>query len=214
MSTLLQLVNEVLRRTGQQEVSTLVNATTPALQTIDFLNETYFEMLQRLKVKRLCKSGSFTTSPGIAAYTLATDGDIDTLLPDSIREESTQNTLKEVTYTYPLENGEDQTGKPHCFYRMASQIHLYPVPNGVYIFLYNYLITPQNLTGDSATTALPESWEKVLILGTQSRLEKFLGENGSENYLLYRDGLTQLKSLSLLKPAYRMKGYYRGTRSV
>jgi hypothetical protein len=97
---------------------------------------------------------------------------------------------------------------------MASQIHLYPVPDGVYTFVYNYLVIPKNLTSDSATTALPESWEKVLILGTQSRLEKFLGENGSENYLLYRDGLTQLKSLSPLKPAYRMKGYYRGTRSV
>lgn len=214
MSTLLQLVNEVLRRTGQQEVNTLINAAIPALQAIDFLNETYFEMLQRLKVKRLCKSGSFTTSNELAAYTLATDGDIDTLLPDSIREESTQSILKEVPYTYPLANGEDQPGKPQCFYRMTHQIHLYPIPDGVYTFLYNYLITPQNLSGDSTTTALPESWEKVLILGTQSRLEKFLGENGSETYLLYRDGLTQLKSLSPLKPAYRMKGYYRGTRSL
>ena len=45
MSTLLQLVNEVLRRTGQVEISSLTGAQTPAIQTRDFLNETYFEML-------------------------------------------------------------------------------------------------------------------------------------------------------------------------
>lgn len=214
MSTLLQLVNEVLRRAGQQEVTTLASAPTPAAQTIDFLNETYFEMLQRLKVKQLCKSASITTSQDVSAYTIATDGDIDLLVPDSIRETTKQNQLKEVAYTYPQEHGETQTGEPRFFYRLSNQIHFYPIPDGAYTLLYHYLIAPQNLTGDSTEPAIPESWEKVLVLGTQSRLEKFLGENGSENYLLYRDGLTQLKSLSPLKPAYRMKGFYKGANTL
>ena len=214
MSTLLQLINEVLRRTGQQEVTTLNNATTPTVQAIDFLNETYFEMLQRLKVQPLTKAGSITTSEGVAAYTPSADHEPDGLLPDSLQEESTQQRLREVAYTYPLEHGETASGLPRYFYRNGSQIHLYPIPDGVYTIRYQYRVKPQAFNANNDVTALPESWERILILGTQARLEKFLGEDGNDNYLLYRDGLTQLKSMSPLKPAYRMKGFYRGARSI
>jgi len=214
MSALLQLINEVLRRTGQQEVTTLSNATTPTVQAIDFLNETYFEMLQRLKVQALTKAGSITTSAGVVAYTPAADHDPDGLLPDSLQAENSQQRLREVAYTYPLEHGENVSGPPAYFYRSSGQIHLYPIPDGVYTIRYQYRIKPQILSGDSDVTALPESWEKVLVLGTQARLEKFLGEDGNDNYLLYRDGLLQLKSMAPLKPAYRMKGFYRGARSI
>lgn len=210
MSNLLQLVNEVLRRSGQQEVNTLLNAPTPALQTIDFLNETYFEMLQRLKVKRLCLSASITTTPDTAAYNIAPSNDIDRVLADSVRDISHKKTLKEVAYTYPQARNENETGQPQFFYRMDNQIYFYPVPNGNYTIQYRYLVTPHKLATDEESPAIPEHWEQVLVLGTQSRLEKFLGEGGSENYLLYRDGLTQIKSLSPLKPHYRMKGFYRG----
>ena len=65
MSTLLQLVNQVLRRTGQIELSTLVNAQTPAVQARDFLNDVYTEILQRLNSRRMLRSGSFTSSNGV-----------------------------------------------------------------------------------------------------------------------------------------------------
>lgn len=210
MATLLQLVNEVLRRTGQMEVSTLTGAQTPATQTRDFLNETYFEMLQRLKVQRLMKSGSFPTINGTASYTLAADGEADSLIADSVIETASQQRLTEVDYTYPLSHGTMASGKPEAFYRSGNQITLYPAPNAVYTLQYRYLVKPAALTNDLDTTQLPPEWEKVLILGTQARLEKFLGENGSDNYLLYRDGLSQLKSRSPLKSHYRMRGFYRG----
>lgn len=214
MSTLLQLINEVLRRTGQQEVTTLTDATTPAIQAVDFLNETYIEMLHRLKVQHFTKPGTLTTSAGIAAYAPASDASVDNLLPDSLRMENDQIRLQEVSYTYSLEHGENASGRPEHFYRSGGQIYLYPIPDGVYTIDYQYQVKPQSLSGDSATTELPENWEKVLVLGTQARLEKFLGEDGNDNYLLYRDGLTQLKSMAPMKPVYRMKGFYRGARSI
>ncbi len=214
MSTLLQLVNEILRRTGQVEASTLNEAQTPIIQTVDFLNETYTEMLQRLQVNRLQQSATFNTSSGTAAYSLTTQCEVQDLIADSVQETGSQLRLEEVDYTYPIAHGETLSGKPQYFYRKGSQLFLYPVPNAIYTIRYDYQRSPQKLSLNSDTTALPESWEKVLILGTQARLEKFLGEGGSDTFLLYRDGLAQLKSLAPRKPEYRMKGFYRGGRTI
>lgn len=214
MSTLLQLVNEILRRTGQVEASTLSGAQTPIIQAVDFLNETYTEMLQRLKVSRLQQSATFNTTAGTAAYSLAAQCEVQDLIGDSVQETGSQLRLREVDYTYPINHGETVSGKPQYFYRKGSQLFLYPVPNATYTIRYDYQRSPQKLSLDSDTTALSESWEKVLILGTQARLEKFLGEGGSDTFLLYRDGLAQLKSLSPRKPGYRMKGFYRGGRTL
>jgi hypothetical protein len=188
MSSLLQLVNEVLRRTGQVEISTLANAQTPAIQTRDFLNETYF-----------------------AAYSLAGDAEINSLLGNSLLETGTQQQLWETDYTYPLLRGVTVTGKPECFYRSGNQLYFYPIPNGTYTIQYDYLLKPTNLNSDGDTTLLPVEWEKVLILGTQARLEKFLGESGQDTYLLYQDNMSQLRKRAALKPQFRMKGFYRGS---
>lgn len=210
MSTLLQLVNEVLRRTGQVEISTISNAQTPAVQARDFLNETYFEMLQKMKSQRFLKQATLTTSNGTASYNLATDAEINSLMGNSLLETSTQQQLWETDYTYPLTRGTTVTGQPECFYRSGNQLYFYPIPNGTYIIQYDYLLKPTNLSNDSDTTLLPIEWEKVLILGTQARLENFLGESGQNTYLLYQDNLDQLRKRSALKPQFRMKGFYRG----
>lgn len=212
MSTLLELVNEVLRRAGQIETGTLATAQTPVSQTRDFLNETYFEMLQRLKANRLMKSGTLQTVAGTAAYNLAADAEINSLVGDSVLETGSGALLHEVDYTYPAQHGASAGGRPEVFYRAGGQLMLYPVPDAVYTLGYHYLAKPTALSNDNDITALPVEWEKVLVLGAQARLEKFLGEPGTETYLLYRDGLSQLKSRSPLKPHYRMRGHYRGSQ--
>lgn len=210
MATLLQLINEALRRTGQTEVSTLLNAQTPAIQARDFLNDTYVEMLTRLRVRRLIKSGTLSTSPGIRTYALAADTDIDHLLDGSLTDAETRHPLQEQNpaNTHALQG--IGSGRPTHFYRTGQQIHLSPTPDNSYTLHYQYLITPSALTQDSDTTQLPEAWEKTLILGTQARLEKFLGESGTETYILYRDALAQLRSKAPINPVQRMRGAYRG----
>lgn len=210
MSTLLQLVNEVLRRTGQVEATTLVDAQTPITQTRDFLNETYVEMLQRLNSQRFIRQDSLNTVNGTANYAIAADADINSLLADSVVETTSKKILQEVDYSYPLSRPNTVNDRPTCFYRSGSQLYLFPTPNAVYTIQYQYLVKPATLSNDSDTTQLPVEWEKVLVLGTQARLENFLGESGEETYLLYRDGLSQLKSRAKLKPHSRMKGFYRG----
>jgi len=210
MSTLLQLANEVLRRTGQLEVTTLVNAQSPAIQVRDFINDTCFEMLQKLKAQRFLKQATISTSNGTAAYNLATDAEINSLVGDSVLLTATQQKLWETDYTHPLTHGTTATGKPECFYRSGNQLCIYPTPDATYTIQYSYLIKPANLTNDSDTPQIPAEWEKVLILGAQARLEKFLGESGQDTYLLYLDSLGQLRKRGAMKPQARMKGFYRG----
>jgi hypothetical protein len=214
MSTLLQLVNEVLRRTGQVEISTLSNAQTPAVQVRDFINDTYFEMLQKLKSQRFLKQATVTTINGTASYNLASDAEINALLGDSVIETGNGQALRETDYTYPLTHGTNATGKPNCFYRAGNQIVLYPTPDATYTVQYSYLIKPANLNADSDTPQLPAEWEKVLILGAQARLEKFLGEpeSAEQSYMLYLDNMGHLRKRGSLKPEARIKGSYRGGR--
>lgn len=214
MSTLLQLVNEVLRRTGQVEVSTLSNAQTPATQTRDFINDTCFEMAQKLKTQRFLKQGTITTANGTSAYNLASDAEINSLLGDSVLESGSEQPLRETDYTYPLTHGRDATGQPTCYYRAGNQLVLYPTPDAAYTVQYSYLIKPADLLDDDDTSPLPPEWEKVLILGAQARLEKFLGEPDAaeQSYMLYLDSMGQLRKRGSLKPGARIRGSYRGGR--
>ncbi len=212
MSTLLNLVNEVLRKSGQREVTTLVNAETPTVQTIDFLNQIYFELLQVLKVKRLIKTSTFNTVNGTSNYALSVDTDVDSLLSDSILETQEQRILSCVDYTYPLKHGINATGKPDKYYIQDDELYLYPTPNNIYPIQYKYLVKASKLSSDSSTTELPEEWEHVMTQGALSLLDKFLGEPGyRDSYQLYREGILQLKARSLLKNNFRMKGYYQGS---
>jgi hypothetical protein len=214
MSTLLEIVNEVLRRTGQSEVTTVSNPSTPVKQTMDYLNEVYAEMLQTLKINRLERSADFSTATGVSEYNLASDTTIEGLQSDSLLERETNTTLYEVDSTYPQKHGVDASGRPRFFYRSGDSLVLYPKPDKVYNFSYKYLVRPDKLVSDAQTTLLPEEWQRVLIRGAQSYLEQFLGDpNFKTTFLLYQEGLQLLHAKASLKPRHRMFGNYQGYQS-
>jgi hypothetical protein len=211
MTTLLQLVNQVLRCNGQQEVATLTNATTPARQTIDFINHVVADLVFTLDANRLIQSATFSTVNGTRAYTLSpADANIGNLLGDSVYING--QPLLEVDYTHPLANDPAAiNGTPTRFYRQGNQINLLPTPNAVFTVNYRYRTLPVKLVADSDVLALPSDWEPVIILGSLALLEKFLGDDGfATTYTLYRDGVTQLRKASNVKPFPRMRGAYRG----
>ena len=211
MTTLLQLVNQILRRNGQQEVATLSNAATPARQTIDFINHVVADLVFTLDANRLIKHASFNTETGTSAYSLPpADATISTLLGDSLHINGSP--LMEVDYTHPLANTiSDTTGTPTKFYRQGNQLHLLPTPNAIFSVNYRYRTLPVALTDDADVLALPSDWEPTLILGALAVLEKVLGDDGfATTYTLYRDGVTQLRKASNVKLFPRMRGAYRG----
>ncbi len=211
MSTLLQLVNEVLRRTGQTEVSTLLSAETPVKQTVDFLNEAYQDMLFRLRVNRLQQKMTLSTVIDQDSYVLPSTVDINHLLGDSLFIEGDTEALQQVDYTYPEKHGADIKGKPLGFFVRGDELVLYPTPDAVYKVTYESIKVPLKLSLDGDVTELPAEWEVVLVLGTQTRLERFLGEpSADETFFLYREGLMRLVARGMTKTYYRMKGNYQG----
>lgn len=213
MSTLLNIVNRILTRTGQQTVSTLVNAHTPVPQTVEFINQIYFEMFQVLKVNHLKKDATIITEAATQSYSVASDTDSENILPDSVYNTDTGLVLSEVDYTKAIEYSDALPNEPVCFFRQADQIYFLPTPDKVYNIQYGYLIKPRRISNDSDSLAIPDDWEWVLEQGVQSLLEKFLGENTyRDSFVLYRDGLSNIKKNSVLKPFYRIKGYYRGSK--
>ncbi len=214
MSNLLTIVNHILSRCGQRNITTLASTNTPVTQTVEFLNQVYFEMLQVLKVNHLIKDATFDTVDGTQSYNLLIDADGESILSDSVQNQLTQLTLTEADYSLRLDYDLSKRKEPTHFFRQQDKLFLLPIPDDTYTIGYSYLVKPQRLANDNDVTELPEDWEWVLEQGTQSLLEKFLGEsNYRESYLQYRDGLAQIKKNSMLKPFYRMKGYYRGSKS-
>lgn len=211
-TTLLNLINTILRKAGQQTVTTLAGGQTPVPQAVDFLNEVYFDMLAALKSPRLQKTASFNTVAGTAAYSSATDGEVEHILLDTLRLTGESRPLQAVDELYPLRHGETATGKPVAFYFQSGQIMLYPIPNDVYTVKYSYFHRPTRLAADSDTPVIPQTWEEVLIRGAQALLEQFLGESGnaSDSFAIYQQGLTRLRGLGPLRSETRMKGFYRG----
>jgi hypothetical protein len=212
MSTYLEIVNEVLRRTGQETIDTLVDAESPARQVMDFVNEVYFEILDVAQCKFLEASATLETTGGTALYSLAADADVSFLLKDRLSDATSDRYLVEVDSALMLSSQIYDTGKPVRFWIEGTKLRLHPVPDGTYTIRYYYLKRPSRLVEDGDSSLIPLSWERLLVRGAQSLLEKFLGELESSRYTygLYLEGLSLLKSKNQIKPRYQMKGYYRG----
>lgn len=212
MSTFLNIVNDVLRRTGQDTVLSLEGASTPVVQTMHFINDVYQEILQSAECKFLEARETLETENATALYTLANDADPAFLLTDRIRELSADRYLTEVDPALMLSSRLEDEGKPVRFWIEGDQLRLHPVPNDVYTIEYYYLKRPSVLTDDADETLIPMAWERLLVRGAQSLLEKFLGETESSRftYGLYLEGLSLLRSKAQVKPYHVQKPFYRG----
>lgn len=212
MSTFLEIVNEVLRRAGQETVSTLVSAEIPVRQTMDFVNDAYFEILEAAQCKFLEAKATFNTVNGTALYSLASDADVSFLLKDRVRETTSDRYLPEVDPAGMLASQLSDSGKPVRFWVEGTQLRMHPTPNGVYTIEYYYLKRPTKLSANTDNSLIPLAWERLLIRGAQCLLEKFLGEidNSRFTYGLYLEGLGLLKSKTQVKPYHMQKGFYKG----
>lgn len=212
MSNFIEITNQVLRRAGQESASSLAAASSPVQQTMDFINEVYFDVLQAAQCHFLETNTTFNTSNGTALYTLASDADVNFLLKDRIRETTSDSYLSEADPAMMLASHLGNTGKPIRFWVEGTKLRLHPIPDGAYTIEYYYLKRPTKLANDTDSLLIPLAWEHLLIRGAQSLLEKFLGEveNSRISYSLYLEGLALLKSKAHVKPHHQMKGFYRG----
>jgi hypothetical protein len=198
----IQLVNSVLRRLRETEVSS-VNDNAYSKLIGDFVNDAKRNVEDAYNWNSLSDTLTAVTATGIFNYVLVGSGQrfrvIDVLNDSSdviVRNASTRwmnqqfllNPTQAGTPQYYNFNGTDSAGD--------TQVDLFPVPNGVYNIRFN-VILPQPLLSADADNLLVPSEPVVFLAYAKALAER--GEDGgllsSEAYGLYKTSLADAISL-------------------
>lgn len=198
----IQLVNSVLRRLRETEVSS-VNDNAYSKLIGDFVNDAKRNVEDAYNWNSLSDTLTAVTAVDIFNYVLVGSGQrfrvIDVLNDTSdviVRNASTRwmnqqfllNPAQKGAPQYYNFNGTDSNGD--------TQVDLFPVPNGVYNIRFNVILPQPLLDSDSDNLLVPS--EPVIFLAYAKALAE-RGEDGglmsSEAYSLYRTSLADAISL-------------------
>lgn len=195
--TYLQLVNAVLRRLREDEV-TSVN-TSYARLIGDFINDTIREAGDAWNWHSGRTTKAVTTSSGDGTYELTGVGRRFRYL--SVWNVTNNGYLTQVSQPYMdyLYNSSDnQTGQPNQFATNSfssttdnPQIDLFPVPDAAYTIYFNLYIPAPELSDDDDICQLPSN---MIILGAWAKAISERGEDGGQNtieqQLMYKSALS------------------------
>ena len=210
MSSFLALTNDILRRSGQQTVSTLASAQSPVLQAMDFINDCYLDIVQSVTSTWLETTGTLSTVASTATYTLASDADVAFLRTAKIMDTTQKRRLSlinpdELTYGDLI-----AVGAPQGFWCEGQQLRVYPIPNGIYSLSYGYWKRPVKLVADADVPLIPAAWERLLIRGALAHFYRYMGDaSGSEfHWVMYQEGLSLLRTRCETSRRAFLKPYY------
>ena len=192
----IQLVNEVLARLRESEVSS-VNDNAYSKMIGKFVNDAKRNVEDAYNWNALYDTLTATTTGDIFNYVLEGSGQrfrvVDVLNDTSnweLREASTRWMNQQFLLTTPQKgspqyynfNGVDSNGD--------TQVDLFPIPNGVYNVRFNIVLPQPIMTTDSTVLKVP--YEPVIFLAYAKALAE-RGEDGglasNEAYGLYRTSL-------------------------
>ena len=198
----IQLVNAVLRRLRETEVSS-VNDNAYSKLIGDFVNDAQRNVEDAYNWNSLSDTLTAVTATGIFNYVLVGSGQrfrvIDVLNDSSdviVRNASTRwmnqqfllNPTQAGTPQYYNFNGTDSNGD--------TQVDLFPIPNGVYNIRFNVILPQPLLSADADNLLVPS--EPVIFLAYAKALAE-RGEDGglasSEAYGLYKTSLADAIAL-------------------
>jgi len=183
--TYLQLVNSVLRKLREDEVTT-VNENDYSKLVGDFVNDAVKFVEASWDWSSLRTAIDITTVNNTKTYSL-TDfgirGELMSLYNVTEKQEIRQRTkayIKDKHYKDP----DNTTGKPRYFafdgtdVNNDTQVTFYPTPNDTYVLEANVVLRDTDLTGDSDTTKLPT--QPIVQLAFAYALRE-RGETGGQN---------------------------------
>ena len=189
----LTLVNSVLRRLREDEVSAVAN-TAYSKMVGDFVNDAKRQVENAHDWSALRTTVVVTTSSGTSEYSLTGAG-------ERIKVYSVINDTSNCFLTYQtptwVNNAVYNTGavssQPSYFTYSGvdssqdSQVTLYPTPDGVYSIRFDLIARENELSNDTDTTALPAS---PIIHTAVALLARERGETGgttAQDYFLIAD---------------------------
>lgn len=194
MTTYVQMVNEVLARLREDQVST-VTQTNYSTMIGHFVNDVKRQVEESWEWDALNTTLTITTSAGTSTYTvtgsgtrqkginvnITTSGRQATMFQRSMRWIQDQQQLTTTTPNVPSYygwNGNDGTD---------SKVELFPTPDGAYTIAFNMNVPQESLSADSDVIYVPS---EVVVQGAYARALAERGEDGglatSEAYGLYR----------------------------
>jgi hypothetical protein len=197
LPTYLELVNDVLVRLREPEVTTV---TQNVLSKIvgKFVNDSKRQVEDAYTWNALSTTLTLTTTPAVYNYTLVNTGNrfkvsevFDTTNKVTLRAVSSSDMTRFLFYSptpqegvsgYYNFNGMDSNGD--------TKVDLFPVPNAAYSIFFNIFQPQADLSGNSDTLLVPKD-PVVHLAFAQALVER--GEDGgqpsSEAYSLYRQVL-------------------------
>jgi hypothetical protein len=185
--TYLELVNKVLRRLRESEVSTVQgtgNSNAYARLIGDFVNEAKSQVEVAWDWSALRSTLTLTTTPNVFNYELnGSQNNFKVLhvLNDTNNIEMKYQTGKWFDTEFLM--ADPQRGIP-AFYNFNgvsvdgdTQVDIYPIPDGVYDIRFNVTQRNLELTEDAETTVLPT--RPIILLATAMAIEE-RGEDGGQ----------------------------------
>lgn len=182
--TLLQIVNAVLRRLREDEVTTVTQSDYARL-IVDFVNQAKREVEDAWNWTQLRTTVTVTTASGTQTYTMTGAGDRFRIL--NAFNSTNKSEMRQVTQHYiDLQNniGTTQNESP-IFYNIRGVsggdpiVYLWPVPNAVETLNFQMVVPQDDLSDDADVLSIP-SWP--VLLGAYAKAVSERGEDGGFAY--------------------------------
>lgn len=180
--TYLQIVNHVLRRLREDEVSS-VSQTAYSTMVGDFVNDAKAQIEEAWDWNTLRSTVTVTTAQGTTEYALTGSGQKSRTIDawndtdDKMMSKVPQRWMDRMKYGTTIPQGSPYR---YCYRGEDAsddlQIEVYPTPDGVYSLKYNLVIPQAELSADGTELAIP--WRPVVLL-TVAMLAEEKGETGS-----------------------------------
>lgn len=194
-STYLELVNKVLKRITQTELSSDVSSAIGHAKIIaELINEAQMELwMETTNWYTLYSTRTISTTADLATYALADDwGRTITLIDTTTGRVLTEDVLRAFDESDP---DSDTTGTPTHFAIQGGNYRLYPIPDGTYSLRERYWKIPTPLSADDSTSSLPLFCESFLInwslMGVLEYLNKFEQADRIKDKLYGKEGILQ-----------------------
>ena len=195
--TYLEMVNAVLRRLRENEVSS-VSATSYAKLVGDFINESKAEVENSWNWSSLRTTLTVVTEPDIFNYELNGTGSTFKVL-DVWNETNQLEMLEKSSYWFNKEfttASPVQTGQPtfYSFNGVSSdgdtQVDLFPIPDTAYTLRFNLTARNAKLVNDDDVTVLPT--RPIVLLALAMAIEERGEDGGEQSINAYRAGQSAL----------------------
>jgi len=213
--TYLQLVNRVLKRIENTEISEVTTATGNALIISEMINEAQTVISNEANWQSLYTTRTFATVASTAFYDLATDfGKGIDLINTTSNLILNECNIQDID---AFDSDASDTGTPTYYAIAGNQYRLYPTPSAVETIRDRYYKVPTTLSANTGTSTLPLECEPCIIYYTLARMHETMKENdeGDRCQVQYQKFLEAAKKTNAVKinqmHVFRAYGASRGT---